>query len=60
MRDEQFGFRPKHSTSPQLARLVERKARNIDVKRLIEQFSWTYSKPSIPPGSMASSTTLHS
>jgi hypothetical protein len=29
MRDEQFGIRPKHSTSLQLARLVERITRNF-------------------------------
>jgi hypothetical protein len=34
MRDEQFGFRPKHNTSMQLARLVERIARNFGEKRL--------------------------
>jgi hypothetical protein len=34
MRDEQFWFRPKHSTSLQLARLVERIARNFGEKRL--------------------------
>jgi retron-type reverse transcriptase len=34
MRDEQFGFRPKHNTSLQLARLVERIARNFGEKRL--------------------------
>jgi len=32
--DEQFGFRPKHSTSLQLARLVERRARNFGERRL--------------------------
>ena len=34
MRNEQFGFRPKHSTSLQLASLVERVARNFYEKRL--------------------------
>ena len=32
--DEQFGFRPGHSTSLQLTRLVERTARNFGEKRL--------------------------
>jgi hypothetical protein len=34
MRYEHFGFRPKHSTSLQLARLVERIVRNFGEKRL--------------------------
>jgi hypothetical protein len=33
MQDEQFAFRPGHSTSLQLARLVERITRNFDEKR---------------------------
>jgi hypothetical protein len=34
LRDEQFGFRPKHSTSLHLARFVERITRNFGEKRL--------------------------
>jgi hypothetical protein len=34
LRDEQFGFRPKHSTTLQLARFVERVNRNFEERRL--------------------------
>jgi len=34
LRDEQFGFRPSHNTSLQLARLVERITRNFGERRL--------------------------
>ena len=34
MRDDQFGFTPRHSTSLQLIRLVERITRNFGDKRL--------------------------
>jgi hypothetical protein len=34
LRDDQFGFRPKHSTTLQLARLVDRVTRNFGEKRL--------------------------
>jgi hypothetical protein len=38
VRDEQFGFRPKHSTSLQLTRLVGRITRNLGEKRLTGAF----------------------
>jgi hypothetical protein len=38
LRDEQFGFRPKHGTTLQLARLVERVNRNFDEGRLTGAF----------------------
>jgi hypothetical protein len=34
LRDEQLEFRPRHSTTLQLARLVERVSRNLDERRL--------------------------
>jgi hypothetical protein len=34
LRDEQFGIGPRHSTTLQLARLVERVNRNVDERRL--------------------------
>ena len=34
MRDEQLGFRPRHSMSMQLARLIERITRNFGEKSL--------------------------
>jgi len=45
MRDEQFGFRPKHSTSLQLARLVERITRNFGEKRLTGAVFLDVAKP---------------
>ena len=56
MRDEQLGYRPKHSTSLQLAGLVERITRNFGEKRFTGAVSSTWPKPSVPSGSMASST----
>ena len=34
LRDEQFRLKLKHSTAPQLARLVERVSRNFDKRRM--------------------------
>jgi hypothetical protein len=34
LRDEQFGFQPRHSTTLQLARLAETVNRNFEDKRL--------------------------
>jgi hypothetical protein len=56
MRVKQFGFRPKHSTSQQVARLVERINRNFGEKRLTGASSSTWPRPSIPSGSMTSYT----
>ena len=56
IRDEQFGFRPRHITSLQLTRLVERITRNFVEKCSQAHFSSTLPKPSIPFASMASST----
>ena len=56
MWDEQFGFRPRHSTSLQLARLVERITRNFGEKRVTGAVFLDVAKPLIPSGSMASST----
>jgi len=38
LRDEEFGFRPRHSTSLQLAHLVERINRNFGEKKLTGSF----------------------
>jgi hypothetical protein len=38
LRDEQFGFRPRYSTTLQLARLIERVNRNLDERRLSGAF----------------------
>ena len=56
LRDEQFGFRPRHSTSLQLARLVERITKNFGERRMTGADSWTCPKPSIPFGSKDSFT----
>jgi hypothetical protein len=44
LRDEQFGFRPKHSTSFHLARLVERVSRNLGEKRFTDALSLNVAK----------------
>ena len=56
MRDEQFAFRPRHRTSLQLARLVERITKNVGEKRLTGAVFLDVAKPSIPSGSMGSFT----
>jgi len=56
MRDEQFGFRPRHSTSLQLARLVESITRNFGVKRLTGAVFLDVAEAFDTSGSMASST----
>ena len=56
LRDEQFGFRPRHSTSLQLVRLVERITRNFGERRLTGAILLDVAKPSIPFGSKASFT----
>ena len=45
MLDEQFGFRPRHSTYLQLARLVERITRNFGVKKLTGTLFLYVAKP---------------
>jgi hypothetical protein len=54
LRDEQFGFRPTHNTTLQLARLVERVTRNFGEKRLTGAIFSTSQKPSIQFGSVVS------
>jgi hypothetical protein len=55
LRDEQFGFPPKHSTTLQLARLVERVNRNFEEGSKPERFFGIWRKRSTPFGSKASS-----
>jgi hypothetical protein len=40
LRDQQLGFRPRFSTTLQLARLVERVNRNFDERQLTGVVSW--------------------
>jgi len=56
LRDEQFGFRPRHSTSLQLARLVERITRNFSEKSVTGAVFLDVAKAFDTVGSMASST----
>jgi hypothetical protein len=56
MRDEQDGYKPRHSTSLQLARLVERVSRNFGEKRLTGAFFLDVPKPSIASRTMGSFT----
>jgi hypothetical protein len=56
LRDEQFGFRPRQSTSLQLARLIERITRNFGEKRLTRAVFVDVAKAFDTVGSMASST----
>jgi hypothetical protein len=55
MRDKQFGFRPTHSTSLQLTRLVETIARDFVEKRLTDAFFLDVDKALINSGSNGSS-----
>jgi hypothetical protein len=56
IRDQQLGFRPRLSTTLQLARLFERVNRNFDERRLTSEVFLDVVKPSIPYESKASFT----
>jgi len=56
MRDEHFGFKSRHSTSLQLARLVERITRNLGKKRLTGADFLDVAKAFYTVGSMDSFT----
>jgi hypothetical protein len=56
MRDEQFGIRPRHSTSMQLAHVFEIITRNFGEKRLTGAVFLDVTKVSIPSVSMVSFT----